>query len=69
MTRDFFEHNSLKRLQHPHYSPDISRSDFSLLGKAKGAMIGQEVPDEIDLLGAVTAIGNDISNAELQRVF
>jgi hypothetical protein len=35
----------------------------------KSALIGQEIPDEVDLLEAVTAILNGISDAELQRVF
>jgi hypothetical protein len=33
MTRNVFEHNPLKRLPHPPYSPDISPSDFYVLGK------------------------------------
>jgi hypothetical protein len=32
-------------------------------------VIGREIPDEIGLLEAVTAIVNAISNAELQIVF
>jgi hypothetical protein len=31
--------------------------------------MGWKIPDEIDLLDAVTEILNGISNAELQRVF
>jgi hypothetical protein len=69
MTRDFVGHHPLKRLQHPPYSPDISPSDFYLFGNVKSALIDQEIPDEINIHEAVTEIGNDVSNAELQRVF
>jgi hypothetical protein len=51
------------------YSPDISPSDFSLFGRVKGVLTGQEIPDEVDLLEALTKIFNDISDDELQRVF
>jgi hypothetical protein len=34
-----------------------------------GALIGQKIPDEISLLGAVTEILNGIPTDELQRVF
>jgi hypothetical protein len=68
MTRDFLEHNPLQRLQHPPYSRNTSSSDFCLFGKVKGAdRTGDS--HEIGLLEAVTEIVNDISNAELQRVF
>jgi hypothetical protein len=40
MTRNFFEDNPLKRLPHPPYPPYISPSNFYLLGKVKGALIG-----------------------------
>jgi hypothetical protein len=33
LTRNFFEHNPLKRLPHPSHSPDISPSDFYPFGK------------------------------------
>jgi transposase len=69
MTRNFFEHNPLKKLPHPPYSPDISPSDFYLFGKVKRALVGQEIPDEVSLLHAVAEILNGISTDELQRVF
>jgi hypothetical protein len=69
MTQDFFRHNPPKRLPRPPYFPDISPSDFYLFGKVKSALIGREIPDEIDLLEAVIEIFNGISGAELQRVF
>jgi hypothetical protein len=69
MTQNIFGHNSLKRLRHPPYSPNICPSDFSLFGKVKSALVGQEAPDEIHLLEAVTEILNGISDAEWQCVF
>jgi hypothetical protein len=41
----------------------MSPSDFCLFEKVKGVLIGQEIPDEISLLDAVTEISTD----ELQR--
>jgi hypothetical protein len=69
MTWNFFEHDQLKRLLHPPYLPDISPSDFYLFGKAKRALIGQYIPDEINLLDAVAEILSGISSDELQHVF
>jgi hypothetical protein len=43
--------------------------NFYLFGKVTGALIGQEMPDEISLLDAVAEILNEISTDELQRVF
>jgi hypothetical protein len=69
MTQDFFGHNPLKKLQHPSYSPDISLSDFYLFGKVESALIGREIPNEIDLLEVVTEIWNRISGPELHSAF
>jgi histone-lysine N-methyltransferase SETMAR len=68
MTRNFLQHNPLERLPHPPYSPDVSPSDC-YLWESKGTLIGQEIPDEIGLLDAVTEILNGISKGELQPVF
>jgi transposase len=69
VTRNFFEHNPLKRLRHPPYSRDISPSDFYLFGKMKNALIGREISDEIDLLEVVTEILSGISHDEWRAVF
>jgi histone-lysine N-methyltransferase SETMAR len=69
MARNFFVHNPLKRLPHPPRSPDMSPSDFYPFGKVKGTRTGPEIPDEISLRDAVTAMLNDTSTDELQRVF
>jgi hypothetical protein len=69
VTQNFFEHNPLKRLPHPPYSPDISPSDFYLFGKMKNTLIGGEIFDEIDLLEVVTEILSGISHHELRAVF
>jgi hypothetical protein len=41
---------------------------FCLFGKVRNALIGRGIPDEINLLEAVTEILNGISDAELQCV-
>jgi hypothetical protein len=69
MTRNFYGHAPLKRLLHPPYSPDISLLDLYRFGKVKVALIGQQIPDEIGLLDAVTEILDGISGDELRTVF
>jgi hypothetical protein len=59
----------LKTVPHSLDSPDISPSDFYRFGAIKGALIGQQIPDEISLFGVVTEILNGISTGDLQRVF
>jgi histone-lysine N-methyltransferase SETMAR len=59
----------LNRLPHPPYSPKISPPDFSLFAKVKGTPIGQDIPDEISLLDAVTEILNRVSTDDLQHIF
>jgi histone-lysine N-methyltransferase SETMAR len=69
MMQNFFEHNPLKRLPHPPYSPDISSSDFYRFGKGQEALIGHEIADEINLLEVVTENLTGTSTDGLQRVF
>jgi hypothetical protein len=69
MTGIFFEYNPLKGLPHPPYSPNISASDFYLLGKVMEVLIEQEIPDDIGVFDAVTQILNGVSTDELQHVF
>jgi hypothetical protein len=69
MTQDVFGRNPLNRVRRLPYSSDISPSDFYLFEKAKSVLVGQEIPDEIDLLEAVSGILKVISDGELQRVF
>jgi hypothetical protein len=69
VTEHFFEHNPLKRLPPPSYSPYSSLSDFYLFGNVKNVLIGQEIPDEIGLFERVTEILGGISGNELQAVF
>jgi hypothetical protein len=64
MTQNFFGHSPLKRPPHPAYP-----SAFCLFGKVTSAPIGGEIPDEIDLLEAVTKISNGSSDVELQFLF
>jgi hypothetical protein len=68
MTQNSFGHTPMKRFPHRPYFPDISPSDFYLFAKVKTALIGRKIPDEVDLLEAVTVILNGISGSELQHV-
>jgi histone-lysine N-methyltransferase SETMAR len=69
MTQHFLEHNLLKRLSQPPYSPDISPSDFYRFGKVTNALIGQEIPDESAFLESMTEILGGISGNALRAVF
>jgi hypothetical protein len=69
ITQNFFGYNPLKRFPRPSFSTDVFLSDFDLCGKVKSALIWREIPDESDLLEAVTEILNDISDDELQCFF
>jgi hypothetical protein len=69
MTQNFFGHNPMKRFLYPLYFPDVSPSEFYLFRKVKHSLIGQEIPDEIDLLEVATQISNGIPDTELHRVF
>jgi hypothetical protein len=68
ITQTFCEHAPLKRLHLP-YSPHIFPSDFYRFGEAKGALIGQPIPDEVGLLDAMIQMLESISSDELQSVF
>jgi hypothetical protein len=69
MTHNSFEYNLPKKFPHPRYSSDICPSDFYLFGRLNGALIGREIPDEIDFLEAATALLNGILDAVLPRIF
>jgi hypothetical protein len=69
VTYNFFEHSWLKKLPCPLYLPGISLLDLYLFGKIKSSLIGQQIPDEIDLIEIVTQFLDGISDEELQAVF
>jgi hypothetical protein len=69
MIQNFFEYSPLNKLPCSFYFPDISLFDFYLFGKIQSTLIGQEIPDEIDLLEIVIQILDGISNEKLQAIF
>jgi hypothetical protein len=69
MTLHFFEHSPLKTFPCSLYLRNISLFDFYLFEKVKNALIGQEIPDEIDILEIGTQILDGFSDEELQVVF
>jgi histone-lysine N-methyltransferase SETMAR len=68
-TQKYCDENDLPRIQHPIYSPDLAPSDFYLLGKIKGRLVGKAIRDENDLLEQIIEILNEIPKDELMSVF
>jgi hypothetical protein len=60
---------SIERAPHPLYSPDISPCDFWLFGILKHNMKDQEFQNQQTILSAVAKMWNDITFADVQRVF
>ena len=59
----------MKRAPHPPYSPDITPSDFYLLGNIKEKLKGYSFESPEELRHQVHLILNDISKDELNRAF
>jgi transposase len=60
---------SIKRAPHPLYSPDISPCDFWFIGLLKHKMKDREFQSQQVILSAVAKMWNDLTFADVQRVF
>jgi transposase len=58
---EYMDHNSLKRVRHPPYSPDLAPSDFYLFGYVKHQLRGHEFTEGPELVSAISEILNQIS--------
>jgi hypothetical protein len=54
------DHNSLKKVSHPPYSPDFAPSDFCLFGHVKHQLQGHEFTEVAELVSAVSEILHQI---------
>jgi hypothetical protein len=62
-------HRSIERDPHPPYSPDINSCDAELLGTRKHKMKDREFQSQQGILIAVVKMWNDLTFADVQRVF
>jgi hypothetical protein len=69
ITQTFLEHRPLMKLICLLYLAHISPLYFYLFEKTKRSLIGQQIPDEIDLLEIMIRIVDLISDEELQANF
>jgi hypothetical protein len=60
---------SIEPAPHPTYSPDLSPCDFWLFGTIKHNMKDREFQSQQEILSAVAKLWNDLTFADVQRVF
>jgi hypothetical protein len=68
-SENFLAENSLIRVLHQPYSPDLALCDFWLFGHMKGALSGSQFPGPEDLLTGIPEILSEIQRSELKLVF
>jgi hypothetical protein len=68
-SENFHAENSIIRVPHPPYSPDLAPSDFWLCGHVKTAPAGQQVPAPEDLLTGIQEFLSEVQRFELELVF
>jgi hypothetical protein len=69
MTSQFIEQNSMQRVSHPTYSPDLAPYDFYLFGYVKQLLSGCQFADQDSLLQAISDILVGIEKVSLEKVF
>jgi transposase len=67
--RDFLATNSIKKMDHPPYSPDLAPCDFWLFPKLKTALKGQTFADLSDIHRNVKTLLRGISENDFQDCF
>jgi hypothetical protein len=67
--RKFYEENGLRLAPHPSYSPDLTPSDFFLLGYVKECLKGMVFPSYEELLDAFREVVTGIESETLTAVF
>jgi histone-lysine N-methyltransferase SETMAR len=66
---EYMGHDSLKRVPHPPYSPDLASSDFYLFGHVKHQFQGHEFTEQAEPGSAISEILNQILTNTLVDVF
>jgi hypothetical protein len=69
VSKNFFAENSIVRVPHPSYIPDLGPFGFWLFGHIKTALAGQQFPGLEDLLIGIQKFLSEIQRSELEVVF
>jgi hypothetical protein len=67
--REFLAKNSIMKLDHPLYSPDLAPCYFWVFPKLKTALKGHRFSDIADIQGYATTILKSIPEEEFQKYF
>jgi hypothetical protein len=62
------EHNHLKRVSYPPYSPNLAPSDFDLFGYVKHQIQGHDLTERAELISTISKILNQIPTDTLVDV-
>jgi hypothetical protein len=65
----YMDHNKLKRVPHPPYSPDLARFDCYLFEYSKHQLQGHEFTEGAELVSAFCEILNHVPTDALANVF
>ena len=67
--REFLAKNSITKVDHPPYSPDLAPCNFWLLPKLKNALMGQRFSDLSDIQHNVKTLLRGIPENDFQDCF
>jgi transposase len=67
--REFLANNSIPKMDHPPYSPDLAPCDFWLFPKLKNALKGQRLADLSDIQRNVKKLLRGIPENNFQDCF
>jgi hypothetical protein len=65
---NFFAETVIVRVPHQLYSPDLTLSNFCLVGYMKGALAGPHFVESTDLLNGIQVLLGEIQRCELEQV-
>jgi hypothetical protein len=68
-SENVFAEDSIIRLLHPPYSPDLAPSNLWLFGHMKAALAGQQVPKPEGFLTDIQGFLSEIQRSELGLIF
>ena len=69
IVREFLDKNSITKMDHPCYSPDLAHCDFWLFPKLKNALQGQRFADLYDIQRNVKTLLRGVPENDFQDCF